>query len=147
MNAIVTAIRQQARERGLHEYDWQSVLVLALWSAGNSDREHRFRSRLDRMTKQCWYEEGASLWLSPSGMPFYVGYSGHCILYSEIFETGSTYMEGRGWIHISNAGLTGCISRQMRNAAGWTPIGRCLILRTTLSIRIGKRASPRKTTS
>lgn len=45
--------------------------------------------------------EGVSLYLSPTGMPFFVAYSNHCNLTWDIMGLNQSQMDDAGWLHIS----------------------------------------------
>jgi len=45
---------------------------------------------------------GCSLYLSPKGMPFFVGYGGHNGLYDKMMGCSQQDMNNAGWLHISD---------------------------------------------
>lgn len=92
---------------------WQSIAVLLANGVPAQDVRYKMM-RADRG----WFRDGivrfgsddnreieynSSLYLSPKGMPYFVGYGGHHDLYGMMFKVGQHRLDRAGWLHISDS--------------------------------------------
>jgi hypothetical protein len=103
----VNVIRNSMETVGLRtaHIDWQCFAVCLTVS---SERERVIAKLFDAGSG--WFRDGisrrykyyqTSLYLSPKGMPFYVGYAEHEQLYDGIMGCSQHKMNMAGWIHVS----------------------------------------------